>query len=126
MTDHPPVGIVVDTPLTRLIGARMKELGISRKKLSLAAGLGPTYIRDLLEGRSRSPEAAKLAAIATVLQMPTTALLGAAQAQGGEVVVDAEERLLLSTWRELSEEMQADVMEYIAFRLARLRSGDRS
>lgn len=38
------------------IRRRMRALGLTMKGLSLAAGVGETYVRDLLKGRSGNPK----------------------------------------------------------------------
>jgi SOS-response transcriptional repressor LexA len=55
------------------IAGRMKETGHSMKSLSLAAGLGETYVRDMLK-RDRAPSAENLKKIAAVLGTTIDAL----------------------------------------------------
>jgi transcriptional regulator with XRE-family HTH domain len=50
------------------IRKRMEELGLNAKQTSLKAGLGETYVRDILEGRSQNPRIEHLARVAKVLK----------------------------------------------------------
>lgn len=54
-------------PVADEIEKRMKEKGTSPKRLALDAGLGATYVRDILAGNSLDPKAGKLSRIAAVL-----------------------------------------------------------
>lgn len=49
------------------IRRRIKALGLTKKGLSLAAGLGETYARDLLTGRSKNPKTEQLLKVLQVL-----------------------------------------------------------
>jgi predicted transcriptional regulator len=42
------------------IRRRMRALGSNMKRLSLDAGLGETYVRDLLTDRSKNPKTAEI------------------------------------------------------------------
>jgi len=42
------------------IRRRMWALGLNMKRLSLDSGLGETYVRDLLTGRSKNPKTTEL------------------------------------------------------------------
>jgi transcriptional regulator with XRE-family HTH domain len=55
--------------------ARLDERNIPMKTASLAAGLGETFVRDILE-RNRRPSAENLAALARVLGTTVSYLLG--------------------------------------------------
>jgi SOS-response transcriptional repressor LexA len=55
-----------DQEWKRQFAERMKSAGHSMKSLSLAAGLGETYVRDMLK-RDRAPSAERLKKIAEVL-----------------------------------------------------------
>lgn len=61
--------------LERLEG-RMAEQGISRYALSLKAGLGETYLSDLLQGKNIKPSIPALISIAKVLDTTIAYLLG--------------------------------------------------
>ncbi len=45
----------------------MALLGLSQKALARKAGVGDTYVRDILKGKSRNPGGEKLECIAAVL-----------------------------------------------------------
>jgi len=60
---------------------RMKERGITAKRLSLAAGRGETYVRDLLQSRSHNPTLEGLQRLAAVLACTVAELTG--EAAGG-------------------------------------------
>lgn len=47
---------------------RLTALGLSREAASRQAGLNVTYVRDLIEGRTRTPLASKLARLASALK----------------------------------------------------------
>lgn len=61
-------------PLARELYRLMIEKGFSAASLSKAAGVGETYIRDILFDRSKSPLAAKLQKIADALECDLTDL----------------------------------------------------
>lgn len=61
--------------LTRL-EQRMAEKGISRYTLSLKAGLGETYLSDLLHGKNTKPSIPALSSICKVLETTVAYLLG--------------------------------------------------
>ena len=110
---------VVDTPLVRELLRLMEEQGLKPQELSKKAGLGLTYVRDLISGRAQSPVASKLVKVAHVLGVDPGALLRlAGLSQEAEVVTDPAERLLLATWRQLSAEERKEVLNFVAFRLA--------
>lgn len=114
-----------DTPLARELRRLMAERDLTPKGLSLAAGLGATYVRDLLKGRSQSPEASKLAKIEDVLGVAAGTLLKASVApQQAEMVSDAGELLLLITWRQLSEQQRKTALGYLAFLASQAREID--
>lgn len=64
------------TVLQARIRARLDELRVTPRKVSLAAGLGPDAIRTILSGRSRSPRAENLQALALALHCDVGYLLG--------------------------------------------------
>lgn len=55
----------------------MREAGYNPRSLALAASLGPTAVRDILEGRVASPRYATLQALAAVLGVGVDTLGGA-------------------------------------------------
>lgn len=60
----------------RRLKARMQDMGYTPKLLSRKIGAGPTYIRDLFEGRSKNPTAGKLIRLASALAIPVSELIG--------------------------------------------------
>lgn len=97
----------------------MTEKKLGQKRLALLAGVNPTYVRDILKGRSRNPEAEKLARVAAALDWQLADLpVGITQAQPGEFVRDPGELILLATWRKLPDQERDGVLEYIGFRLS--------
>lgn len=64
------------TLLQERVLARLAELRRSPRDVSLRAGLGPDAIRTIISGRSRSPRADTLAALADELQCDVSYLLG--------------------------------------------------
>lgn len=68
-------------PIADEIERRMRLLDKNAKQVSEEAGLGLTYVRDILEGRSRNPTSTRLEKIAAVLGC-TEADLKAGLAEG--------------------------------------------
>jgi len=64
--------VVDNTPLARRISDLLGDR--SAREISLAAGLAPDAVRNVLVGRSRSPRPETLTALAGVLGVPATAL----------------------------------------------------
>jgi DNA-binding Xre family transcriptional regulator len=62
--------------IARNVGLRMAIMGLGPKALSLKAGLNETYVRDLVQGRSRNPRQAHLQHLATALDCQVTDLTG--------------------------------------------------
>lgn len=59
----------------------MREAGYNQRSLALAAGLGHTAVRDILDGRATSPRYATLSALAGVLGVSVEYLAGGEEAQ---------------------------------------------
>src|SRR5579871_483285 len=57
------------------IRALLDKQGLTMKAASLQAGLGETYVRDILE-RNRQPTAQKFAALARILGVSVSEILG--------------------------------------------------
>lgn len=109
------------TPLAAYLRARMQELDIGQKQLAMRAGLGDTYVRDILRGRSTSPQVVKLTKLADALAVPVERLLHLATAsEASEIVQDTAELVLLRAWRELPDAEREGVLRYIDFRLTEL------
>ncbi len=58
--------IPMPTSVAREVRRLLSAYKISAHKASRLAGLGPTYVRDMLRGRSRDPRSADLEKLATV------------------------------------------------------------
>lgn len=56
--------------------ARMSAVGLNQRSLAVAAGLHEDRVRNILRGRSRNPRADTVDALAIVLGVPATWLLG--------------------------------------------------
>lgn len=116
------------SPLAQEIRRLMKAQSpngkpLGQKALALLAGVGETYIRDILKGRSKSPEAEKLKRVAAALGCPAGRLLNLAGApETSELIHDPRELILLATWRDLPEQEQEAVLNFITFSLARVRA----
>lgn len=67
---------MTDTFIAQELKRRMEERGFKQKSLARDAELNETYVRDILKGRSKNPEASKLARIAAVLGCTADDLLG--------------------------------------------------
>jgi phage repressor protein C with HTH and peptisase S24 domain len=63
--------------LTQRLTRLMRQAGYNPRSLSLAAALGPTAVRDILDGRIASPRYATLQALAAVLGVGVDHLAGA-------------------------------------------------
>lgn len=66
---------------------RLKARGMTAKRLSIAAGRGETYVRDLLQGRTHNPTIDGLRRLAEVLGCSVAELTGEAAAgfsEGGQ------------------------------------------
>ncbi|MBO6511534.1 MAG: helix-turn-helix transcriptional regulator, partial [Roseibium sp.] len=72
-----------ETIIQRRIRSRIKELGTNPKAVATRAGLGSTAIRDILDGRSKSPRENTLRKIAKALNCDTAYLTGESDAIGG-------------------------------------------
>lgn len=108
-----------DTPFAAELRALMKERGLNKKALSLKAGLGETYVRDLLVGRSGGPQANKLEQLARALDVPAARLMNLAGAPAAaEIVKKPDELVLLRAWRKLTERDHEMVLDFIKFRLS--------
>jgi len=66
---------MTDNHIAREIERRMKALRLNRKQLSQKAGLNETFVRDLLNGKSKNPRGDSLAKLAAVLGCSVTDLL---------------------------------------------------
>lgn len=62
--------------------ARMSAVGLNQRSLAIAAGLHEDRVRNILRGRSRNPRADTVDALAMVLRVPATWLLGQADTAG--------------------------------------------
>lgn len=114
-------------PLAAYIRKRMEETGIGQKQLALRAGLGDTYVRDILKGRSTSPQVVKLTKLAEALGVPVERLLGLTAArEPAEFVEDTAELVLLRAWRQLPDAEREGVLRYINFRLDELTRPQRA
>nr|WP_239427496.1 helix-turn-helix transcriptional regulator [Acetobacter ascendens] len=73
------------SPVADELERRMALLGLSQKALARKAGVGDTYVRDILKGKSRNPGGEKLECIAAVLGCTARDLLfpGVDHAQPG-------------------------------------------
>ena len=60
--------------------ARMSVIGLNQRSLAVAAGLHEDRVRNILRGRSRNPRADTVDALAIVLGVPATWLLGQSDA----------------------------------------------
>jgi transcriptional regulator with XRE-family HTH domain len=68
--------VSVRRSLIERLSSRMKDRGINRRQLSIKAGLGQTYINDLLSNKVKAPSVTALKAIATELDCDVAYLLG--------------------------------------------------
>lgn len=92
----PDASVVWDTPhimegetLPARLDRLIQEDGRSRSAISLAAGLGRTAARDIIEGRSREPGHATISAFASVLGVTADYLTCKTDAKGAAVGIPA-------------------------------------
>jgi transcriptional regulator with XRE-family HTH domain len=105
-------------PVARIIHALLEERGLHHVEVSLSAGLGSGYLRDLFRGKSKKPSHEDLAKVADVLGVGIAALSEESSASidkdGGDKP-DAEEAIaLLKLWGLLSDEGQDLALGMIA------------
>ncbi|MFT8953764.1 MAG: LexA family transcriptional regulator [Gluconobacter sp.] len=67
---------MTDSFIARELRRRMDAKGFKQKALAIKADLNETYVRDILKGKSKNPEASKLARIAAALGCSSDDLLG--------------------------------------------------
>lgn len=109
------------SPLVAYLKERMGQLGIGQKELATRAGLGDTYVRDILRGRSTSPQVMKLARLARALDVPVDRLFALTTAsEASEIVEDTAELVLLRAFRQLPDAEREGILRYIDFRLTDL------
>lgn len=112
------------TVLAENLAREMARAGYNEYSLALAAGLKADAIRDVMRGKTQQPNAARLDAIARVLNRTTGQLLGTeplpdgTDAPGpdrpGQLIHDPAELTLIVLWRSLNREerhtMLADII----------------
>lgn len=74
------------------IVAKMNELGLNAKQLSLSAGLNETYVRDLLKSENPNPRYQHLKSLASALGVSVQWLDG--QDVGRAEIIDIWDRIL--------------------------------
>jgi hypothetical protein len=113
------------SPVAHEIYRRMVECGYNQRSLSLAAGLGATYIRDLFVGASQNPKSEQLYRVARTLGCSVeelTAPGGDASEQQSDNVVEfsnlgqlrGSEPALIRMWRLLGDGAKMRALDYIA------------
>lgn len=58
-----------DTTLSKRVAIAIEQSGMTRAAASKAAGLSPTYVRDLIEARTTNPKIENLRGLANVLKV---------------------------------------------------------
>lgn len=74
----------------------------SRRKLSLAAGMGPDGVRDIISGRSKNPELQNLIGLADALGVPLSTFIDAPEVSA-PLTVEVVGAVAAGVWREQSE-----------------------
>ncbi|MFB9942799.1 LexA family protein [Gluconobacter oxydans] len=97
-------------PSAAIIEQMMKAQNTNPKRLAKEAGVGPTYVRDIIEGRSLDPKTGKLTQIATALGCKLDDLLGKGSSITPVHTTQIEVRgdVQAGVWREAIEWPQAD------------------
>jgi SOS-response transcriptional repressor LexA len=67
----------MDSSLQKRVRQRMDFLGLNALQTAKTAGLGDSFVRDILRGKTRSPSAENLAKLAGALQTTVEYLMGA-------------------------------------------------
>lgn len=79
----------MDTPLKKRVRARMDALKLNATETARKAGLGESFVRDILRGKTRSPSAANLDKLALALETDADHLMGKSDASPELVEVPA-------------------------------------
>jgi len=97
-------------PVADVIEAMMQAQNTNPKRLAKEAGVGATYVRDIIEGRSLDPKTGKLAQIAKALGCTLDELLGKGSSVEPIHTTQIEVRgdVQAGAWREAIEWPQAD------------------
>lgn len=95
------------------IDARLKQLGLSRRAASEKAKLSETFIRDLIEGRAKSPRVESLEKLAAALDTNVEWLRTGAG--DPNQVPDVETAQVLRLMPHLSARRRAEAAKYIRF-----------
>lgn len=97
-------------PVADAIEAMMQAQNTNPKRLAKEAGVGATYVRDIIEGRSLDPKTGKLVQIAKALGCTLDELLGKGSAVEPVHTTQIEVRgdVQAGVWREAIEWPQAD------------------
>ena len=74
-TARPARSVPTPSPAAAALRSHCKDTGTSMRALSLAIGRGPKYVSDICGGRSRSPDAEGLRALAAHTGLPLTELM---------------------------------------------------
>lgn len=97
-------------PVADVIEAMMQAQNTNPKRLAKEAGVGATYVRDIIEGRSLDPKTGKLVQIAKALGCTLDELLGKGSTVEPIHTTQIEVRgdVQAGVWREAIEWPQAD------------------
>jgi len=120
-------------PTAYAIEALMKECDTNPKRLAKSAGVGETYIRDIIKGRSLDPQTGKLVKVASALScsLDDLVLIGKALRDGAsfddlkgrlkasgpdparQALYAEQEFALVELWRELSPSQRSALLSFI-------------
>lgn len=93
--------------LTRLLRKALADKDVSMTRASLDVGMGKTYLRDIINGKTQDPGIRSLLAVARLLQIPVPALIEAVEADMGEPIMKTKRgdkwRLLLESLDEQTD-----------------------
>lgn len=111
------------SPIAHAIHRRMRELKLNQKNLAERAGLNEDYVRDILRGKSKRPQAGHLVAIADVLNCSIDDLFGVPPANArpvtSDLVDESEGRAFFGMLGVLPESERTDLLVSIYHRLRR-------
>jgi transcriptional regulator with XRE-family HTH domain len=118
----PGICAAQEQPMIRTLGvilrAEREKRNLSQRRLAQLAGLPPTTVRDIENGKVNSPRPATLMALAQALDLPIEHLLSTALPEGngvGEVISlpASEVGRLLAEYSQLPPERRALVLNLI-------------
>lgn len=114
------ISLMDRSSVARELERRMALLGLTQKALSRNAGVGDTYVRDILKGKSRNPGGEKLERVASILGCTARDLLFPA---GGQTVAREARSTYIATPDQPEITVELNPPGYVAVPYISLRAG---